>query len=54
MATDGRHTYTPEQRKQALALYRENGPGEASKQAGIPKRHYPLVGPAQWPDEPSC
>ena len=36
MATEGHRTYTPEQKEQALALYREHGPGEASSRTGIP------------------
>lgn len=33
-----RATYTDEQRAEALALYREHGPTEASRRCGIPPR----------------
>lgn len=36
MATDGRRTYTPEQRTEALALYLDHGPAEASRRCGVP------------------
>lgn len=35
MATDGRRTYTREQREEALALYVEYGPAEAARRTGI-------------------
>lgn len=36
MATDGRRTYTPEQREEALRLYADLGPAETGRQMGIP------------------
>ncbi len=36
MATDGRTTYTPELKEQALGIYVELGPAEASRRCGIP------------------
>ena len=35
MATDGRRTYTPEQREEALRLYVEHGPAVAGRRLGI-------------------
>ena len=32
------NTYTPEQREEALRLYEEAGPAEASRQSGVPAR----------------
>ena len=36
MGTDARRTYTPEQKAEALALYVEHGPAEASRRCDIP------------------
>jgi transposase-like protein len=36
MAKDGPRTYTAKQREEALALYVEHGPAEASRRCGIP------------------
>jgi hypothetical protein len=36
MATDGPRTHTAEQREEALTLYVEHGPAEASRRTGIP------------------
>jgi len=36
MASDGQRHYAPEQKEQALALYVEHGPADASRRCGIP------------------